>query len=52
MYAEKVDRVATVGGFCDHSHIRLNFHQTRDSLAHHRVIVDGENPNPRAATAH
>ena len=47
--AELLDRVATVGGFCDHRHVWLNPHETGDPFAHDWMIVDGENPNRRAA---
>ena len=50
--AELLDRVPTVGGVCDHRHIRLNPDQTGDPFAHDGMVVDRENPNGRAGVAH
>jgi hypothetical protein len=47
-----LDRVATVGGFCDHGHIRLNPDETGDPFADDWMVVDRENPNGRAGAAH
>ena len=52
MRAELLDRLATVGGFCDHRHIRLDRHETGDPFAHQWMVVDRENPNWRAVAAH
>ena len=45
MGAELLDRFATVRGFCDHGHVRLNAHEAGDPFAHEWMVVDGENPN-------
>ena len=45
--AELLDRFPTVGGFCDHGHIRLNPHETGDPFAHQWMVVDRENANSR-----
>src|SRR6185503_11769956 len=50
--AELLDRFATVGGLCDHRHIRLNLYETGDPIAHDRMIVHRENPDGRAVAAH
>ena len=52
MRAELLDGLATVGGFGDQGHVRLNSHETGDPLAHEWMVVDREDPNWRAAAAH
>ena len=43
--AELLDRFPTVGGFCDHGHIRLNSHEAGDPVAHQWMVVDRKNAN-------
>ena len=50
VHAELLDRFSTIRRFGDHGHIRLNFHQTGDPLAHEWMVIDRENPNRRAAS--
>ena len=52
MRAELLDRLATVAGLGDHSHVRLDADETGDALKHERMVVDRENPDGRAALAH
>jgi hypothetical protein len=46
--AELLDRIATIGGFCDHGHIRLNTNETGNPFAHDWMVIDRQNPNGRA----
>ena len=51
MRAELLNRLAAIPRLRHQDHVGLNRDESGDSVTNERMVVDRENPNPRAATS-